>query len=173
MKHSNIREFENIIEELTKNKTVQEMNKYNHHCDVNCFEHCKHVAYINYKICKKLNLDYISSARAGMLHDLFLYDWRKSRKRLDGYHAFVHPKIALENSLNLFNLNDKECDIILKHMWPVTFSLPKYKESFVITFSDKYCATVEILDYFKRRKLKTMLRYAYIFAFLLFINVQI
>ena len=58
-------------------------------------------------------------------------------------------------------------------MWPVTFAFPKYKESFVITISDKYCASAEILDYFKRRKLKTLLRYAYVFAFLLFINVQI
>jgi len=28
-------------------------------------------------ICKKYNLDYASAARAGMVHDLFLYDWRK------------------------------------------------------------------------------------------------
>ena len=70
----------------------------------------------------------------GMLHDLFLYDWRHSKKKLnlEGLHAFVHPKIALRNASELFLLNDKEKDIILKHMWPVTFfSLPKYRESYI------------------------------------------
>lgn len=173
MNYLYLREFEDIIDEIVKNKTVQKMKDYNHHCDVSCFEHCKHVAYVNYLICKKLKLDYIASTKAGMLHDLFLYDWRGSSKKIGGLHAFVHPKIALKNANKLFDLNDKEQDIILKHMWPVTLAFPKYKESFVITISDKYCASAEILDYFKRRKLKTLLRYAYIFAFLLFINVQV
>ena len=44
------------------------------------------------------------------------------------------------------DLTEKEQDIILKHMWPVTLILPKYKESFIITFVDKYCAIQETLD---------------------------
>ena len=40
-------------------------------------------------------------------------------------------------------LNDIEKDIILKHMWPVTFSTPHYLETFVVTFVDKYCAIKE------------------------------
>lgn len=146
-------EFYSIIEDLIHNKTVKEMKNYRQHYNTSTFQHCLYVSYLNYKICKKLKLDYISATRAGMLHDLFLYDWRNSRKELhlDGYHAFVHPKIALKNALKVFDLNKKEQDIILKHMWPVTlFSIPKYKESFIITITDKYSALKESFIHYEK-----------------------
>lgn len=163
--YTNIREFENIIYDLINNDTVLKMKHYKQHYETSCFEHCKMVAYYCYLICKKYNLDYISAARAGMLHDLFLYDWRTRENGRKGLHAFTHPKTALENSLKLFNLNEKECDIILKHMWPVTFfSFPKYKESFIITLVDKYCAIQESINAYKsRKKLQIAYRYAYVF----------
>lgn len=166
-------EFNTIIADLTQNTTVQEMRKYMQHCDTTCYDHCKNVAYYAYLICKKYNLDYISAARGGMLHDLFLYNWRKSKKRLEleSWHAFIHPKIALDNSMKLFELNDVEKDIILKHMWPVTlFSLPKYPESFIITLVDKYCATKETVEYFQRKKnLSRLYRYANMFLLMILI----
>ena len=67
------------------------------------------------------------------------------------FHLFRHSKIALNNALNIFELNDIEQDIILKHMWPLTIMLSKYVESYVVTFVDKYCATQEILKSIKRR----------------------
>ena len=163
--YTNIREFENIIYDLVTNDTILKMKNYKQHYETSCFEHCKMVSYYCYLICKKYNLDYISAARAGMLHDLFLYDWRIRENGRKGLHAFTHPKTALENSLKLFNLNEKECDIILKHMWPVTFfSFPKYKESFIITLVDKYCAIQESIKAYKsRKKLQIVYRYAYVF----------
>ena len=165
MTESKIREFNNIIKDISNNETVQMMKDFNHHCDVTCYEHCKHVAFANYILCKKLKLDYISAARAGMLHDLFLYNWRGSRRRLEGLHAFVHPKIALQNAEKEFVLNDKEKDIILKHMWPVTFfRFPKYKESFVLTFVDKRCALNEAAFQLRKKfSNKKILRFAYLF----------
>lgn len=163
--YTNIREFEDIISNLVNNDTVLKMKNYKQHYETSCFEHCKMVSYYCYLICKKYNLDYISVARAGMLHDLFLYDWRVRENGRKGLHAFTHPKTALENSKKLFNLNEKECDIILKHMWPVTFfSFPKYKESFIITLVDKYCAIQESIKAYKsRKKLQVAYRYAYVF----------
>ena len=103
----------------------------------------------------------------GMLHDLFLYDWRHSKKKLnlEGLHAFVHPKIALRNASELFLINDKEKDIILKHMWPVTFfSLPKYRESYIITFTDKLSALKSFYEYYNlNSKMLGIKKYAYIF----------
>lgn len=162
---TSIREFENIICDLVNNETVQKMKYYKQHYETSCFEHCKMVAYCCYLICKKYNLDYISATRAGMLHDLFLYDWRFRQDGRKGLHAFTHPRTALENASKLFNLNEKECDIILKHMWPVTFfSFPKYMESFIITLVDKYCAIQESIKAYKsRRKLQVAYRYAYVF----------
>ena len=145
-------DFCNIIQDIINNETVQEMKKYRQHYNTNTYDHCLEVAYISYKICKKLKLDYKSMARAAMLHDLFLYDWRKSQRdvEIEGLHAFVHPKIALKNASQIFDLNDKEKDIIAKHMWPVTLlHFPKYRESFVIVMVDKYCALHESFLHYK------------------------
>ena len=96
-------EFINIIKDLINNETVQQMKNYRQHFNSSCFDHCLEVAYWSYLICKKLGLDYVSAARAGMLHDLFLYDWRNSKKKLnlEHFHAFIHPKIALENATKI------------------------------------------------------------------------
>lgn len=164
-------EFESIISDLVSNSTVQEMKNFKQHYNTNCFDHCKNVAYYSYLICKKYNLDYKAVARAGMLHDLFLYDWRKKQNGRKGLHAYTHPKTALENAQKLFSLTKKEQDIILKHMWPVTLSIPRYKESFIITFVDKYCAIQESFEAYKtKKKLQYIYRYSYVFLsmFILF-----
>ncbi len=161
---SNIEEFDLIIEDLVSNETVQKMKNYKQHYDTSCFEHCKNVAFYSYLICKKYHLDYISAARAGMLHDLFLYNWRVRENGRKGLHAFTHPKTALQNALKLFPLNEKEIDIILKHMWPVTLRFPKYTESYIITFVDKYCAIQESIKAYKSKNgIQKLYRYAYVF----------
>ena len=137
------KDFIMIISDLLDQEKVQEMKHYRQHYNINCFEHCLFVSYNTYLICKKYHLDYISGARAGMLHDLFLYDWRKRENGRRGLHAYTHPKVALKHASTFLNLNDKEKDMILKHMWPVTPAFPKYKETFVITFVDKYFAVAE------------------------------
>ena len=48
--------------------------------------------------------------------------------------------------------NEVEKDIILKHMWPLTFKLPTYSESYIVTTADKYCATREFFLYFKYKR---------------------
>ena len=167
---TDIKEFEEIISDLVNNETVQKMKEFKQHYNTSCFEHCKMVAYYSYLLCKKYNLDYVSAARAGMLHDLFLYDWRTRIDGRKGLHAFTHPKTALANASKLFDLNKKEQDIILKHMWPVTIKLPRYKESYIITFIDKYCAIQESINAYKsKRKLQVAYRYAYVFLSMLVI----
>ncbi len=166
-------EFKNIVNDLRLNKEVKEMNTYMQHCNTSCYDHCLHVAYYTYLFCKKFGLDYVSATRAAMLHDFFLYDWHKPRKinSFKELHAFSHPKIALQNAISLFNLNDMEKDIIIKHMWPLTIKLPKYKESYVVTFVDKYCAIIETLKYINTRyKLRLIYRYAYIFLTIFFVR---
>ena len=163
-------EFASIVKDLMTNETVQKMKYYKQHYDTSCFEHCRNVAYYSYLICKKYNLDYVSVARAGMLHDLFLYDWRQRQDGRKGLHAFTHPRTALENASKLFSLNEKERDIILKHMWPVTIKLPKYKESYIITLVDKYCALQESIKAYKsKRSIQKLYRYAYVFLSMLVI----
>ena len=147
----NILSFYSIVRDIIKNDTVQEMKKYRQHYNTSTFEHCFNVSFISYKICKKLHLDYKSTARAAMVHDLFLYDWRGGLKaeHFKDLHAFAHPKIALNNAIKQFNLNKKEQDIILKHMWPVTlFHFPRYIESFIVTLVDKHSAIYESFKHY-------------------------
>ena len=164
-------EFQNIINELITNDTVQQMKNYIQHYETTCFEHCYVAAYYCYLICKKYNLDYRSATRAAMLHDLFLYDWRVKNGR-KGLHAFTHGKLACKNACELFDLNDKEKDIIIKHMWPVTIAFPKSIEGFILTFVDKYCAVSESLEVVKSRLfMKKAFRYAYVFLSLIIIKM--
>ncbi len=166
-------EFRAIIKDIVENDTVQQMRNFRQHYDTSCFDHCYKVALISYIICKKLKLDYISAARAGMLHDLFLYDWRIHEPGRKRFHAFHHPRIALNNSLKIFSLNKKEQDIILKHMWPITVIPPKSMEAFIITFVDKYCALLESYVHYKQnRKLNLLYRYAYVFLSFLVIKIM-
>jgi uncharacterized protein len=92
-----------------------------------------------------LGWDHRAAARGGLLHDLFLYDWRTTT--LDrGRHGFVHPRLALENASRIYSLNELEKDIIMKHMFPLTLQPPKYKESLVVCMVDKFCAVEETFN---------------------------
>ena len=144
-------EYDNIVKDIINNKKVLEMKKYKQHFNTNCYEHSLDVSYISYKVGKKLHLDYKSLARAGMLHDLFLYDWHVKNGR-KGFHAFTHGKCALNNASQLFDLNKKEKDMIKKHMWPVTPIPPFSIEGFILTLVDKYCASKEIVKHVIKHK---------------------
>lgn len=121
-----------------------------HHADISCFGHSVFVAYLSFRICRRLGWDYHAAARGGLLHDLFLYDWRIKDSHT-GPHGFTHPHAALQNASRLCNLTAVEKDIILKHMWPLTPMLfYRYKESFVVSCSDKICALAEALHIFHK-----------------------
>ncbi len=155
-------EFQDIIKDLINNDKVQEMKKFRQHCDTSCYDHCYTASRCSYKICKKLGWDYKSAARAAMLHDLFLYDWREKSDR-KGFHAFTHPTTAKENASKLFQLSEKEKNIIETHMWPLTVQFPKYKEGLLLTFIDKYCAITESGKYVKKNlESNAYFKYAYL-----------
>lgn len=165
-------EFKNIISPIINNETVQEMKNYRQHYETSCYDHCLQASYYCYLICKKYKLDYKSATRAAMLHDLFLYDWRVRQPDRKGLHAFTHGKTACENACKLFDLNEKEKDIILKHMWPVTIAFPKSFEGFVLTFVDKYCALSESAEVLKTRLFsKKAFRYAYMSLCVIFSKI--
>lgn len=168
----NDKEFQEIIYPLITNETVLQMKNFRQHYETSCFDHCYMASYYCFLISKKYNLDYTAITRAAMLHDLFLYDWRKKQPNRKGLHAFTHGKIACENACKIFDLNEKEKDIIIKHMWPVTPQFPKYIEGFILTFVDKYCAMSETFEVLKSRLfMRKAFRYAYLFLSLLIIKL--
>lgn len=134
-----------FVSDIVQYEKYQKLKTFNHHWEFSIFDHCVNVAYYSYIISRFLNLDYISTVRAAMLHDFFLYDW-KTHKPKEGIHGKVHPMIAYNNAVERFNINEKEKDIIIKHMFPITKIPPKYLESWIVCIVDTLCATKEMLD---------------------------
>lgn len=140
--------FYRCVSDILLHSDLEPLKDITHHIHTTRYQHCINVAYYSYLICKKFNFDARSAARAGMLHDLFYYnrkEYNNSKKKGNLSHSQLHALMATENASKLFNLSDLERDIIEKHMWPATRTAPKYKESFIICFVDKYCAILEFL----------------------------
>ena len=136
-------DFLSCISDLLEHKRVQKLKKYHQHCNTSRLQHCISVSYYSYLIARKIGADPRKAARAGLLHDLFLYDWRT--KKTPQVHAFFHPKAAAENAKRVTELSDCEIDAILKHMWPLCWGLPAYRESVAVTLADKYAASIEVV----------------------------
>ncbi|MBL1226282.1 HD domain-containing protein [Enterococcus sp. BWR-S5] len=136
------KEYMSYVEDLLATEEVQRLGNYIQHMNSTRLEHSISVSYYSYKLAKKWNGDARATARAGLLHDLFYYDWRTT-KFDEGSHAYMHPRIAVKNAEKLTELSDLERDIIIKHMWGATIAPPKYKESYIVTMVDKYCAIKE------------------------------
>jgi uncharacterized protein len=136
-------EYAACIDDLIYSPTVQMLDGFKHHQNVSRLDHSLNVSFTSYSLCKVLGWDYRSAARGGLLHDLFLYDWRTTTLE-EGRHGFAHPQIALNNASEEFSLNSLEKDIILKHMFPLTWQPPGYRESIMVCLVDKCCALQEI-----------------------------
>lgn len=151
-KSAKTEEYFEFVKDLLDDDVVQEMKKFRHHYSTTCYQHCINVSYYNYLVCKKLGLNSKSAARAGILHDLFLYDWRDVKKKHGEMpHGMRHPKIALQNAKEHFEIDKREEDMIVKHMWPLTIKFPKYAESYVIMLIDKYAAMLELSIHLGRK----------------------
>jgi len=152
-------EYNQMVCDLISHEVVCQMKNYIQHGRTTTFQHCVNVSYYNYLICKLLSLDARAAARGGLLHDLFLYDWHTRVTPVGEHnHAIAHAGTALANAKMYFALDEKETDIIKKHMFPVNPALPKYSETVVITIVDKVCGVMEVLDY-RRWEIKALARH--------------
>ncbi|MBO0448898.1 HD domain-containing protein [Enterococcus sp. MJM12] len=138
-------EYMSYVADLLATPEVQKLSQYKQHVNSTRLEHSLSVSYYSYKLAKKWGGNAKATARAGLLHDLFYYDWRTT-KFDEGSHAYMHPRIAVKNAEKITELSPLEKDIILKHMWGATIAPPKYKESYIVTMVDKYCAIKEAAE---------------------------
>ena len=128
---------------------AQQMKNFTQHGTTTVFEHCVSVAkfsllmahYLEKKF--RIKCDRDSLVRAALLHDYFLYDWHDKTIPGHNIHGFTHPRTACNNADRDFGLNEVEKDIISKHMFPLTFMPPRYRESILVTLADKWCAICE------------------------------
>ena len=103
------KEYMEHVGQLIAQPRVQKLKTITHHIYSNRLEHSIHVSYTSYKIAKKLGWDAKSTARGGLLHDMFYYDWRETK--FNKSHAWVHPRLAVRNARKVTNLNKVEEDI--------------------------------------------------------------
>lgn len=134
-------------EDILYSENFQMTKSHMQHGTVSVHRHCIDVARYSLLLDRKLglNCNIRDLVRGSLLHDYFLYDWHdkeylSQRKRLHGFH---HPKTALRNADNEYDLSDRQRDIIIKHMWPLSVIPPRYKEAWVVTAADKYCSLME------------------------------
>lgn len=99
-------EYNFIVNDILNNKEFEKI-KYIEHHGITRYEHSIRVSYISYLISKKLHFKTCEVARAGLLHDFFISKNDRSIKYKFN-STFTHPKKALINSMNNFNLNKIE-----------------------------------------------------------------
>ena len=163
----NSKEYKKIVKHILRNKEFKKLYNIEHH-GISRYEHLVKISYYSYKLAKKLKLDYKSVAIGGLLHDFYLDGNERSKKRkfLD---TFTHPKKALYTSIDNFNLNEIEKNIIISHMFPIYLSIPKYKESVLVNLVDKVIGANEMLHEY-HYKFRYQFNYLYVLFGIVMLN---
>ncbi len=142
-------EYSKLVNDILTNEDFCKLKYIEHHA-TNKYAHSIRISYHAYRISKKLGLDYLSVARAGLLHDFAISkSGRNFKERF--VETFTHPKTALKESKKRFSLNKKEENIIIAHMFPFYTALPKYLESWIIVLVDKTIGGYEFLQKFSNK----------------------
>lgn len=149
---SNLREdFLSYISGLLDEEIVRKLDGQKQHFKYTRLRHSIDVAYRSYFLARLMGWKNSGSvARAALLHDLFFHEEGCNHFKM----IFDHPKVALQNAKTITCLTPLEEDIIRKHMFLLTFRLPSYKESYLVTLVDKFSAAAEFcISAFSSKKL--------------------
>lgn len=136
--------FQQCIEDIINNKKFNKLKNELHH-GITRYDHSYRVAKWTHMICKLLKMKkYTETTRAALLHDFYVNEdlTGNGAQRLGR-----HPAVALDNSLKYYDLDNIQKDIIKTHMFPCNLTLPKYKESWLVSAIDKIVGTYEMLRF--------------------------
>ena len=111
-------EFVEIVRDILEDEEFRKLSGYIQHVKTTRLIHSLNVSYISWKMARKLGCDERAAARAGLLHDFFLYRF-SDPKPVKEFQAFYHPKVAARNSKERFDISEKERLAILSHMFPL------------------------------------------------------
>ena len=138
--------FISVYKEISGNPRFKECENYISHGNTTVMTHVISVTLLALNLSEKLKIDVDKRQliRGALLHDFYLYDWHN--KSLGELHGFHHPRHALREALNDYKLTRKEVDIIIHHMFPLTFNAPRSKEARLLCIADKICAWGETVD---------------------------
>lgn len=124
-----------LVHDILNHKEFKKLGTIVHHGN-NRLDHSLRVSYYSYKVGKILTLDYRQIARGALLHDFFFEENEGEAAKLKLETLVRHPAYALENAKKYFVLSDLESDIIATHMFPISWRLPKYIESWLVDIID-------------------------------------
>ena len=142
---------------LLDSSEVSSMKQWRHHFSITCYQHSLFVSYVAFRLARKFGWDYRAAARAGLLHDLYLYDPADSSAH-PGNQCLDHPVFALRNARALCpDLTKREENAIISHMWPLAVHLPRCREAAVVNIADKVCATIEVIHLYRTRRIQRWL----------------
>lgn len=154
-------QYISFILDLLDIDEIKKLKEFEHHRITNRLYHSIDVSYKSYLIAKKMGLKTESLrevSRAGLLHDLFYYDTKIEKHKK---HLSTHSELAVKNAEKICDLTDKEKDIIISHMFGVSFKhIPKYKESFIVSMVDKVVSINEVFNRVKKKRKNIYLEFA-------------
>ena len=149
--------FLQCVEPLLESPQVKSMKRWRHHIFVTCYEHSVFVSYVAFRLARYLGWDYRAAARAGLLHDLYLYD-SADRSAHPGLQCLDHPEFALHNAEALCpDLTGNEKNAIVSHMFPLAVHLPRCREALVVNLADDICAVLEAARLYRTRLIQRWL----------------
>ena len=152
MERAEWKEYRDCVAALLAAPEVARLKTIRHHPGVSCYEHSAFVSYVAWRLARRWGADGALAARAGLLHDLYLYappslpPWRQ---------CFAHPVAAARNAAALEGaLSPKEENCILAHMWPLSVRMPHSREAAAVCLADKLCSVAEVLHVWRRLALR-------------------
>lgn len=149
--------FLQCVGPLLDSDQVNSMKQWRHHFTTTCFQHSLFVSYVAFRLARYFGWDYRAAARAGLLHDLYLYD-PADRNAHPGNQCLDHPEFALRNAQALCpDLTDNEKNAIVSHMFPLAVHLPRCREALAVNMADKICSVLEVACVHRTRRVRRWL----------------
>ena len=147
--------LEDIYQAFLHDEKILRMKEISMHRGSNCYEHSFKVAKKAIKkSLKRKDVKLEVVLLGAILHDYYLYDWRKDRSKLKK-HGKNHPEIAIKNATKDFDISEDVKKVIKSHMWPLNIKeYPKSKEAKIVSISDKAVTIGESLTSIKYKQKK-------------------
>ncbi len=156
-----LEEFVALATPIIEKENFQKQKDFMQHGKTSVYTHVVNVAYESFLYAKEHEgYDIESLIRGALLHDYFLYDWHKPHGIL---HGPLLPRRVMKNAIRDYEINKKEQNIILAHMFPLNFVFPRSKEAWLVAKMDRKCykdetkrrkkACIKNFNIFKRKKL--------------------
>ncbi len=144
-------EADALLRDYLYHPEAERMRQYIQHGTITTYDHALEVARRCYRRSQGRRVDTESLTVAAFLHDLYLYDWHEpdSSHRLHGFH---HARRAADNARRIFGISDEIYAMIDSHMWPLNLTrLPRSREAWILTLTDKEVSLTETLSGFWHR----------------------